>query len=135
MIIRTRAFCGRYKKIIKIENPGVCRDFRFGYNGHMKKKVEKTSDENELVTKGFLKESLVKEFDSFRQEMNLRFLAQEERFNKIDNVLLLITRELSNMREENKEFYRMCEQLYHNDVVQEAKIDDLEFRVKRLEIA
>ncbi len=101
----------------------------------MKKKASKTSHEDELVTKGFLKEFVAQEFLKLRREIDRNFYVQDERFNKIDNTLLFIIRELNTMRQENGELRQMREQLYHQDFVQEQKIDDHEDRILKLEIA
>jgi hypothetical protein len=103
--------------------------------GVMKKKVSKTSDENELVTKGFLREFVAEEFFKFRRETDRSFFMQDERFNKIDNTLLFIIRELNAMRQENGELRQMREQLYKSSIDQEFQIDDHEERIHKLEIA
>jgi hypothetical protein len=67
-----------------------------------------TTEDDEFVTKGFLRQQLEKLAD-------------------------LIVKESVATREENREFRQMREQLYSNDVIQERKIDDLDGRILRLE--
>lgn len=101
----------------------------------MRKKVAKTSHEDELVTKGFLKEFVAQEFLKLRRETDMSFYLQDDRFNKIDNTLLFIIRELNTMRQENGELRQMRERLYRQDLIQERKIDSHEERIVKLEIA
>jgi hypothetical protein len=93
----------------------------------MKKKVPKTSDENELITKGFLRQELDRLGDEFATK---DFLKQE-----IDKSVSIVMAELGNMRKENREMYQMREQLYKSSIDQEFQIDDHEERIHKLEIA
>lgn len=108
------------KEKIKSFEYGTCERIPREYNESMKKKVSKTSDESGPVTLGY-----------FQQEMG----KVEKRFISLEKTLMFIIAELKNMREENRELYKMREQLYRNDQIQEVKIDNLEERVHKLEIA
>lgn len=76
----------------------VARDFLLDIIALMRKKVSKTLDKNEPITKGFLEEFVAQEFSKFRRETDRSFYLQDDRFNKIDNTLLFIIRELNTMK-------------------------------------
>ena len=93
-------------------------------------------DGNEIVTKGFLRQELQKEFAAFELRIEQKFEARFAELDaKIDRVVQIILREIAAMREENREFRQMREQLYASDVRQEIAIEDLSERVLLLEAA
>lgn len=84
-----------------------------------------TNDDNDPVTKGFLRKEFKREFEVFENKIDQKF----------ERVISTILTELQNMRAENRELYQVREQLYQNDIIQERRMDDLDERVLRLEIA
>ena len=101
------------KEKIKTFHDVTCERLFRKYNVAMKKKVVKTSDD-ELVTKGFL-----------REELDRRFLETMgiimEQFETINRKLDVLSEEGSKNR--------------HSNLALEKNTDDLEKRIKRLEIA
>ncbi len=89
-------------------------------------------DGNEIVTKAILRQELQRELSSLEQKFEVRFAELDA---KIDRVVQIILREIAAMREENREFRQMREQLYANDVRQEVSIENLNERVLLLEAA
>jgi polyhydroxyalkanoate synthesis regulator phasin len=88
-------------------------------------KKKTTTEDEQLVTKGYLRE----EFEKFA-----RFILEEidGRFQKsLDTVVV----ELKAVRAEMRQFHQTKDVLQRNDVIQERKIEALEERVLALEIS
>ena len=81
-----------------------------------KKHQARINDDDELVTKSFLRE----EFDSFFH-------------NRLEPIFTMLLQQFDLMNEEREEFRQQREELYRSDIRQEKNIDALDQRVLRLE--
>ncbi len=103
----------------------------------MKKQIIKNSDDEQIITKGFIKEELRELGEKFATKDFLKqeFAIRDEKLDRLGAAMLNVTEELKNMRHENQEFYKMREQLYAIDGANERQIKDHEQRIFKLEIA
>ena len=95
------------------------------------------SGDDELVTKGMLKDILArtfeKEFAAFEKKMDLKI--EQKIGRKIDALAEVLVEELQLIRDEIARINKTLEYLSKNDKAQDSKIDDLDGRVRDLEIA
>jgi hypothetical protein len=127
--------------------------FLLRYAWLMKEKITKNPNDNELVTKNYLREeleesssNLLRKIDesnlSIRKELEESNLTLHKKIDegnaaihkKFEEVVDVILAELGNMRAENREFYQMREQLYDNSAKQENRLKDHEKRIFKLEL-
>lgn len=59
----------------------------------------------------------------------------QQSFANMEKMFQVIMREFAGMREDNRRFAQQREQLYRSDIVHERKIDELDERVLKLELA
>ncbi len=95
-----------------------------------KKKI--TTEEDEFVTKGFLKEFLSKELEKLSRAIIGEITDLSGRFQKNTDI---VVGEIQALRSEIREINQAKDSLQRNDIIQERKIDKLDERVLKLETA
>lgn len=96
----------------------------------IRKKI--TTGDDEIITKGFLKDFLKRELEKFTRVILGEIADLNGRFQKNTDI---VVGEIQALRSEIREINQTKDALQRNDIIQERKIDALDERVLKLETA